>query len=570
MQKYQDVIIRNSGAVVSGATVYVQTYPGGALATIYSDDGVTLAANPLLTDANGAFEFFVADGHYQLQISGAGITSKTVTGISMVDGAGAKDSALQAAASAESASLSAASAASSQTSSFSSKSSAEASALLASNKAAEAVATAAGVVSSATASATAAVAVSTAASAASAAAAAASAATINLTAPGPIGSTTPSTGAFTTLSADTRTNIGTPARTVRLLNIGGIQYPSLVLQSSAASGGVGSSSLYFGNSTTDSAGIIDFDHATNLIDFYAGGPRVASLGNTGLAITGALSATGDVSIPVSKSFKLGSGGYVFSDGNGVIEIASAGVSGGINFVTNGALRATLDASGNLGIGVVPSAWGGSGLLCLPAGSAVAFQGPAGSIVTNAYYNSGWKYAVAGAATWVNQTAGGYQWHTAPSGTAGNPITFTQAMKLDANGLTIAGALVLSGNAVNPLESVPKQQMEDSVSSLAQNAQSANYTLVLTDAGKHILHPSADTTARTFTIPANAAVAFPVGKAVTFVNQNGAGDVTIAITTDTMRLAGAGTTGSRTLAANGLATALKITATEWIISGAGLT
>jgi hypothetical protein len=106
--------------------------------------------------------------------------------------------------------------------------------------------------------------------------------------------------------------------------------------------------------------------------------------------------------------------------------------------------------------------------------------------------------------------------------------------------------------------------------IPQNSQSTAYTLVLGDSGKHILHPSADTTARTFTIPANSSVAFPVGTAITFVNQNGAGTVTIAITTDTIRLAGAGTTGSRTLAANGVATAIKITTTEWIISGTGLT
>ena len=106
--------------------------------------------------------------------------------------------------------------------------------------------------------------------------------------------------------------------------------------------------------------------------------------------------------------------------------------------------------------------------------------------------------------------------------------------------------------------------------IPQISKSAAYTLVLTDAGKHILHPSADTTARTFTIPANSSVAYPIGTAITFVNQNAGGVVTIAITTDTMRLAGAGTTGSRTLAANGVATAVKLTATEWIISGAGLT
>lgn len=106
--------------------------------------------------------------------------------------------------------------------------------------------------------------------------------------------------------------------------------------------------------------------------------------------------------------------------------------------------------------------------------------------------------------------------------------------------------------------------------IPQNSKSANYTCVLADAGEHILHPSADTTARTFTIPANTVVAFPIGTAITFINQNGAGSVTIAISLDTMRLAGAGTTGSRTLAANGVATALKIAATEWIISGVGLT
>lgn len=109
-----------------------------------------------------------------------------------------------------------------------------------------------------------------------------------------------------------------------------------------------------------------------------------------------------------------------------------------------------------------------------------------------------------------------------------------------------------------------------VSTIPQNPESAAYTLVATDAGKHIFHPSADTTARIWTIPANSSVPFIVGTAITFVNQNAGGIITIAITTDTMRLAGAGTTGSRSLAANGIATALKVTSTEWLISGTGLT
>jgi len=106
--------------------------------------------------------------------------------------------------------------------------------------------------------------------------------------------------------------------------------------------------------------------------------------------------------------------------------------------------------------------------------------------------------------------------------------------------------------------------------IPQNSQSAAYALVASDSGKHIYHPSTDTTARIWTIPANASVAYPIGTALTFVNDASAGVITIAITSDTLVLAGTGSTGSRTLAANGCATALKVTSTRWQISGVGLT
>ena len=105
--------------------------------------------------------------------------------------------------------------------------------------------------------------------------------------------------------------------------------------------------------------------------------------------------------------------------------------------------------------------------------------------------------------------------------------------------------------------------------IPQNSQSAAYTLVLADSGKHILHPSTDANARTFTIPANSSVAYPIGTAVTFVNMTSQ-VVTIAITTDTLTLSPAGTSGSRSLAQYGSATALKIGSTQWLISGSGLT
>lgn len=105
--------------------------------------------------------------------------------------------------------------------------------------------------------------------------------------------------------------------------------------------------------------------------------------------------------------------------------------------------------------------------------------------------------------------------------------------------------------------------------IPQTIMIANYTLALRDQGFQILHPTSDTTARTVTIPANSAVPFPIGTAITFVNQSGAGVLTIAITTDIMRLAGGTLTGGRTLAANGIATAVKVTTTEWLISGVGI-
>ena len=106
--------------------------------------------------------------------------------------------------------------------------------------------------------------------------------------------------------------------------------------------------------------------------------------------------------------------------------------------------------------------------------------------------------------------------------------------------------------------------------LAGQTVSAAKTFALADANKVFVHPSADTSARTWTIPANSSVAYPLYTCLTFINHDSAGVISVAITTDTLRLAGAGTTGTRSLAANGIATAIKVTSTEWLISGTGLT
>ncbi|NBQ98417.1 MAG: hypothetical protein EBU12_09445, partial [Microbacteriaceae bacterium] len=72
-----------------------------------------------------------------------------------------------------------------------------------------------------------------------------------------------------------------------------------------------------------------------------------------------------------------------------------------------------------------------------------------------------------------------------------------------------------------------------------------------------------------TIDSNANVAYDTGTVLTFINMSSS-SLSIAITSDTMYLAGAGSTGTRTLAQYGIATAIKMTSTTWLISGNGLT
>lgn len=97
-----------------------------------------------------------------------------------------------------------------------------------------------------------------------------------------------------------------------------------------------------------------------------------------------------------------------------------------------------------------------------------------------------------------------------------------------------------------------------------------YTFQASDAGKNI-YVTGTPTSSTLTINSNANLALPIGTTFVIMNDLGAAtNISIAITTDTMQLAGTGTTGTRTLARYGVATVTKVTATKWIISGNGLT
>jgi hypothetical protein len=123
-----------------------------------------------------------------------------------------------------------------------------------------------------------------------------------------------------------------------------------------------------------------------------------------------------------------------------LEIAGAGaIIDAVLVKTLGVQRMFLDSSGNLGLGVTPSAWAANRLCVQIGGSTsghVAYNAATGNLTANAFFDTTdarYEYIGTGFATRYEQTAGTHAWHTAASGTAGNAITFTQAMTLQANG-----------------------------------------------------------------------------------------------------------------------------------------
>jgi hypothetical protein len=136
--------------------------------------------------------------------------------------------------------------------------------------------------------------------------------------------------------------------------------------------------------------------------------------------------------------------------SGIFNVAAKGAATNLTFETNGAERMRLDSSGNLGLGVTPSAWGSS-LRALQIGyvyGGALSTNPAGNTTTHLTHNAwfdgtNWKYGASsiGATRYTmdGPNAGStHSWSIAAGGTAGNTITFTQAMTLDASGNLLVG------------------------------------------------------------------------------------------------------------------------------------
>ena len=114
-----------------------------------------------------------------------------------------------------------------------------------------------------------------------------------------------------------------------------------------------------------------------------------------------------------------------------LNLAGNASKGFVWFGTSELMR--LNASGNLGLGVTPSAWAVTALQG-PSSFSIGNQGNNGlNLLSNAYFGSNWTYITTAPSSWYQQISGEHRFYNAPSGTAGNAISFTQAMTLDASG-----------------------------------------------------------------------------------------------------------------------------------------
>jgi hypothetical protein len=195
--------------------------------------------------------------------------------------------------------------------------------------------------------------------------------------------------------------------------------------------------------TEDSGGTV-IEVGSNPYNFTAnhdGSAKIATTA-TGIDVTGTVTADG---LTVSNA----SGGNVAAFTNTSSADLSINLTSGVSLITpsTGILafgtssteRLRIDASGNVGIGVVPSAWGSS----TPAfqilnGSIYGYGTYESGYSTNLYYDGGWKHISTQVASQYRQTESGHQWFNAASASAGATATMVQAMTLDASGNLLVG------------------------------------------------------------------------------------------------------------------------------------
>ena len=175
-------------------------------------------------------------------------------------------------------------------------------------------------------------------------------------------------------------------------------------------------------------------------------PNIGAATGTSLAVTTV--DTTNLQVTNIKA-KDGTAAATIANSTGVVSITanpilSGGTANGVLYL-NGSKVATSGSAltfdgTNLGVGVTLSAWTTYPALEISNTGAVGFKGQYGNFAANAYFVSGfWKYSTSTGNACLHQLDdGAYKWFTAPSGTAGNAITFSQVMTLDASGNLVIG------------------------------------------------------------------------------------------------------------------------------------
>ena len=274
------------------------------------------------------------------------------------------------------------------------------------------------------------------------------------------------------------TNTGTGRSTLTLNNLGATQNIIKFQQSGVNQWGI------YGNSLAN-LGIYS----------YSAAAYIGLFSTTGLAVTGALSATGLASLNSGAAIggttgpssgqsveitygAVASTGRVMSyDRTGVTRMPLMLDGSVLQLTTGGTVQATLDASGNLGVGVTPSAWSGAKALELQGGSVSSANTGTLGITQNAYLvGANWTYKLSNFATIYQASGGNHQLYSAASGTAGNTITWTQVFVVGkGTALTLEGGTSTAGTGV----AFPAAQLASADANTLDDYEEGTWTPVVT-------------------------------------------------------------------------------------------
>jgi hypothetical protein len=225
-------------------------------------------------------------------------------------------------------------------------------------------------------------------------------------------------------------------------NVGGVAGTAMTLNSTGL--GVGDAPAANSRLTIGSTNATGFQYALRTTGITTGRSQIYLVNTSGDLAAGIEGSTAGASVTGSAAYSA----YI-----------GTATSNPFYLVTGGTVRATVDTSGNVGIGVTPSAWASAWRAneVQRAGNALISNAVNSmGLTSNAYLdNVGWKYGATGTANFlaVGNGNGSLAFYQAPSGTAGSAITFTQAMTLDASGNLHVGTTAYVGVASNVINSL---------------------------------------------------------------------------------------------------------------------